>query len=179
MPIQRIHHVAYRCRDSQETVDFYSGLLGMKYTMAISEDRVPSTKEPDPYMHIFFDAGQGSALAFFELPKSPPIGKDPNTPEWVQHIAFQAASEKDLMESKAKLESAGIDVLGPTDHGVFLSIYFFDPSGHRVELTANTGSREDFKKLEALAPKMLEDWNASKKTVKHAAWVHEKELDDA
>ena len=79
--IKRIHHVAYRCKDAKETVEFYKDILGMDFQLAIAEDKVPSTKEPDPYMHVFLDAGMGSVLAFFELPKSPPMGKDPSTPD--------------------------------------------------------------------------------------------------
>ena len=89
MNIRQIHHVAYRCRDAKETVEFYTKHLNMDFMLAISEDRVPSTKEPDPYMHVFLDAGKGNILAFFELPNSPDMGSDPNTPRWVQHIAFQ------------------------------------------------------------------------------------------
>ncbi len=63
--IKRIHHVAYRCNDAKETVDFYERVLGMEFQVAFSEDRVPSTKEPDPYMHVFLDAGMGNVLAFF------------------------------------------------------------------------------------------------------------------
>ena len=66
----RIHHVAYRCMDAKETVDFYQRVLNMGFVLAIAEDEVPSTKEPDPYMHVFLDAGMGNVLAFFELPKS-------------------------------------------------------------------------------------------------------------
>ncbi len=179
MTIQHFHHVAYRCRDAQETVDFYAGLLGLKYTMAISEDRVPSTKEPDPYMHIFFDVGDGACLAFFELPNSPPQGRDPNTPGWVQHIALQVEDLGDLMAHKQRLEDAGLEVLGPTDHSIFKSIYFFDPNGHRVELACNTHTPAQIKELEALAPMMLADWNRSKNTVRHTAHLHEKEFADA
>ena len=88
MNIKKIHHVAYRCRDAKETVEFYTKHLNMGFVLAISEDKVPSTKEPDPYMHVFLDAGAGNILAFFELPNSPEMGKDPNTPDWVQHIAL-------------------------------------------------------------------------------------------
>ncbi len=176
MTIQRIHHVAYRCVDAQETVDFYTNVLGMDYIMAISEDRVPSTGEPDPYMHIFFDAGQGSCLAFFELPNSPPMGKDPNTPEWVQHIAFQVPDEETLLSYKARVESHGLDVVGVTDHGIFKSIYFFDPSGHRLELATPISPPEKAAELARLAPEMLAEWNRSKKTVRHAAWLHEREF---
>ena len=89
MNIKRIHHVAYRCNDARETVEFYQRVLGMDFQLAIAEDQVPSTKEPDPYMHVFMDAGNRNVLAFFEVPNSPPMQKDPNTPEWVQHIAFE------------------------------------------------------------------------------------------
>ncbi len=179
MAVKRIHHVAYRCNDAQETVDFYSGLLGMDYLMAMSEDRVPSTKEPDPYMHIFFDAGGGSCLAFFELPTKPKMGKDPNTPEWVQHIAFEVEDEAQLMDMKARAESADLEIIGPTDHSMFQSIYFFDPNGHRLEFAYNTGMIEKLPELKDLAADMLETWNQGKKTVRHAAFLHEKEFSDA
>mgnify|MGYP000713420372 CR=1 FL=1 len=87
--IRKIHHVAYRCRDAAETVGFYREVLGMDFTIAFAEDFVPSTGEPDPYMHVFMDAGGGNVLAFFELPNSAPMGRDTNTPEWVQHIALE------------------------------------------------------------------------------------------
>src|SRR5690606_20552166 len=53
MDIQKIHHVAYRCRDAKETVLWYKENLGMDFVLAIAEDRVPSTKAEDPYMHVF------------------------------------------------------------------------------------------------------------------------------
>ncbi|MEZ4246811.1 MAG: VOC family protein [Polyangiales bacterium] len=85
-------------------------------------------------MHVFLDAGNGNVLAFFELPTRPAMGKDPNTPEWVQHIAFEVADRETLLAFRASLEAEGIEVLGVTDHSLFHSIYFFDPNGHRIEL---------------------------------------------
>ncbi len=175
-PLQGIHHVAYRCRDAKETVEFYQKTLNMDFVLAISEDKVPSTKEPDPYMHLFLDAGGGNILAFFELPNSPAMGRDPNTPDWVQHIAFKVDSVDALLALKAHIQSLGIEVLGPTNHELFQSIYFFDPNGHRIELAANTISAGVMEKMRALAPQMLIDWTASKKTLKHAAFLHEKEF---
>jgi glyoxylase I family protein len=105
--IEKIHHVAYRCRDAKETVEFYKRVLGMELIGAIAEDKVPSTKEPDPYMHIFLDAGMGNILAFFELPASPPMGRDPNTPDWTQHIAFQVPDIAALETIKAIALSEG------------------------------------------------------------------------
>lgn len=174
--LKRIHHVAYRCRDAKETVGFYQRVLGMDFVLAIAEDQVPSTKAPDPYMHVFLDAGMGNVLAFFELPNSPDMGFDGNTPDWVQHIAFELESMESLLSAKKAIEAEGIDVLGPTNHGIFQSIYFRDPNGHRLELVANSCSQEEMTELHRIAPAMLEEWSQTKKAPKHAAWLHEKEF---
>lgn len=173
MSLKRIHHVAYRCNDARETVNFYRDLLGMEFKLAIAEDRVPSTGDPDPYMHVFLDAGMGNVLAFFELPKSPAMDRDRNTPEWVQHIAFEVGSYEDLIAYKQKLEAAGLDVVGPTNHGIFDSIYFFDPNGHRLELAANKGTEEQMQKLKQVADPMLDEWSSTKQAPHHASWLHE------
>jgi catechol 2,3-dioxygenase-like lactoylglutathione lyase family enzyme len=173
MSIRRIHHVAYRCIDSKETVNFYRDLLGMEFKLAIAEDKVPSTGEPDPYMHVFMDAGQGNVLAFFELPNSPDMGKDPNTPDWVQHIAFELGSLDEMLDAKKRLEGAGVDVLGPVNHGIFDSIYFFDPNGHRLEFAVNKGTPEELASLKNVADEMLDEWTTTKRAPRHADWLHE------
>ena len=173
MNIKRIHHVAYRCHDAKETVAFYQDHLDMGFVLAIAEDQVPSTQEPDPYMHVFLDAGMGNVLAFFELPNSPVMGRDTNTPEWVQHIALELETFDELLAAKTRLEEAGLEVLGPTHHGIFKSIYFFDPNGHRIELATNIGTDEQMAKLHEVAPEMLEEWSQTKRAPQHAAWLHE------
>ncbi|MEO1247250.1 MAG: VOC family protein [Pseudomonadota bacterium] len=179
MHLKRIHHVAYRCRDAKETVEFYQRVLNMEFTVAFAEDQVPSTKEPDPYMHVFLDAGMGNVLAFFELPTRDAMDRDRNTPEWVQHIAFEVASYDELLAAKAHIEGEGIEVLGPTNHGIFQSIYFFDPNGHRLELVANTQTAEQMAELKRVAPAMLEEWSKTKRAPRHAAWLHELEFTGA
>jgi lactoylglutathione lyase len=174
--IRKIHHVAYRCRDAKETVEWYRKYLDMDFVLAIAEDHVPSTHAPDPYMHLFMDAGGGNVLAFFELPNSPEMGRDPNTPDWVQHIALEVESVQVLETAKARLEAAGIAVIGITDHTLFKSIYFFDPNGHRLELAANTATPEMMKKLDDVKWDMLEEWSKTKRAPKHAAWMHEREF---
>ncbi len=173
MLVQKIHHVAYRCNDAKETVEWYEKHLGMAFVLAIAEDRVPSTQAFDPYMHVFLDAGQGNVLAFFELPTQPPMDRDHNTPTWVQHLALQVDSVETLLAAKARLEAAGIDVLGPTDHTIFKSIYFFDPNGHRLELVANTGTALMLQKLDAVKRDMLDEWSQTRRAPKHAAWMHD------
>jgi catechol 2,3-dioxygenase-like lactoylglutathione lyase family enzyme len=174
MLIRKVHHVAYRCIDARETVEWYEKHLEMKFVLAIAENEVPSTKAPDPYMHIFLDAGGGNILAFFELPSYPPMGRDPNTPAWVQHLALEVDSVETLLATKARLEAAGIEVIGPTDHTIFKSIYFFDPNGHRLELAANTGTPDMMKCLDEVKGEMLDEWSRTKRAPRHAAWMHDR-----
>jgi glyoxylase I family protein len=170
--LARIHHVAYRCKDAAATVEWYERVLGMCYTNAFAEDHVPSTGEYDPYMHVFLDCGGGNVVAFFELPNQPAMGRDEATPEWVQHLAFEVADLKTLLAAKAYIEAQGVDVLGPTFHGIFRSIYFFDPNGHRLELACNIGSDDQYAELARVAPLMLEEWSHTKKAPRHADWLH-------
>jgi catechol 2,3-dioxygenase-like lactoylglutathione lyase family enzyme len=171
--LKQIHHVAYRCKDAKETVEFYQKHLNMDLLVCIAEDKVPSTGQPNPYMHVFLDAGNDNILAFFEITGEKPMSRDLNTPQWVQHIAFQLESEQALIDAKESLEEAGIDVLGITNHGIFKSIYFFDPNGHRLELASVNGTQEQMDELKRVAPEMLEEWAKTKQPPRHADWLHE------
>ncbi len=173
MVIQKIHHVAYRCINAKQTVEWYAKHLDMNFVLAIAEDEVPSTKAPDPYMHVFLDAGNGNVLAFFELPNSPPMDRDHNTPSWTQHLAFEVGTLDELLAQKEKLEAAGIEVIGVTDHAIFKSIYFFDPNGHRLELAVNIATPAMNKALDDVKWDMLNEWDRTKKAPKHAAWMHD------
>ncbi len=177
MKIEQIHHVAYRCKDAKVTVEWYGKMLNMDFILAIAEDKVPSTGAPDPYMHVFLDAGMGNVLAFFELPTQPEMGRDLNTPIWVQHLAFKVKDRAELIEYKDHLEAQGLDVLGVTDHAIFHSIYFFDPNGHRIELACPDPDEDAMlAKLDAVKWDMLEEWSKTKKAPKHADWMHETAL---
>jgi catechol 2,3-dioxygenase-like lactoylglutathione lyase family enzyme len=179
MKIQRLHHVAYRCIDAKQTVQWYEKYLNMTFVLAIAEDQVPSTKAPDPYMHVFLDMGEGNILAFFELPNSPPMGRDTNTPDWVQHLAMKVDSIDTLLQTKARLEADGISVVGPTDHTIFTSIYFFDPNGHRLELAVDTGTPEMMRMLDTVKWDMLNEWAQTKKAPAHARWMHDGSMANA
>ncbi len=171
-----VHHVAYRCRDTKETVEFYERVLGMDFMLAIAEDSVPSTGEPNPYMHVFLDAGRGNVLAFFELVGLPEMDRDRNTPAWVQHLAFDVSSHEALLDVKARAEAEGLEVVGPTDHGIFKSIYFFDPNGHRLELAWNYGTPSQYAELKSVAREMLDEWSRTRRPPRQSAWLHDASL---
>jgi len=177
--IEQIHHVAYRCIDAKQTVQWYKQNLNMDFILAFAEDHVPSTKAFDPYMHIFLDAGNNNVLAFFELPNQPEMGRDENTPLWVQHLALKVKDQAALLAAKAHLETNGIEVLGVTNHGIFHSIYFFDPNGHRIELTYNDPQAQQKISTitEEIKNEMLAEWSQTKRAPKHTHFLHADELD--
>jgi catechol 2,3-dioxygenase-like lactoylglutathione lyase family enzyme len=173
LKVEQIHHVAYRCKDAKETVEWYTKNLNMDFVLAIAEDHVPSTKAPDPFMHIFLDAGDNKVLAFFELPTQLEMGSDVNTPKWVQHIALKVKDVETLKAYREHFEVNGIDVLIITDHSLFHSIYFFDLNGHRFELAAPDPQEEaKLKRLDTVKWEMLEEWSKTKRAPKHVAWMH-------
>ncbi len=162
MDIQRLNHVAYRCRDAKETAEFYRDVLGLKLAHVIVQDRVPSTQELAPHCHLFFEMDDGSWVAFFDVAKEEAVDQETN-PDWAQHLALEVPSVEVLEEKLARLRGNGIDVLGPVDHGFIQSIYFYDPSGHRLELAARTLEPGDLDRYAAEANDLLDDWTTRKK----------------
>ncbi len=173
VPVRGLHHFAWRCRDCEETRAFYEDLLGLPLVHVIRSDVVPSTGEHCPYVHIFFRMTDGSHLAFFDLGDDVVAEPSPNTPSWVNHIALRVDSIEALRAAKARLEAAGVEVLGITDHHIIESIYFFDPNGIRLELTVPTASAETTARHEQEAHAAVASWSLEKR----AALSRQREAD--
>jgi glyoxylase I family protein len=161
-PIHQLHHYAYRARDAEETRRFYEDILGLPLYHIIQSDHVPSTGEYCPYTHFFFRLQDGSFIAFFDLGDDVKCEPSPNTPLWVNHISFRVDSMQSLLDMKARLEANGIEVLGPTDHHIFHSIYFFDPNGIRLELTAQLADEFQMLQESKTAHVRLQEWTRRK-----------------
>ncbi|MDH5707843.1 MAG: VOC family protein [Hylemonella sp.] len=161
-PIQQLHHYAYRCRDAEETRHFYEDILGLPLYHIIQSDHVPSTGEYCPYTHFFFRLQDGSFIAFFDLGDDVAAEPSANTPPWVNHIAFRLNSLDELEAMKRRLEAHDIDVIGITDHHIFKSIYFFDPNGVRLELSAQVANEFQMLKESKTAHARLNEWTARK-----------------
>jgi catechol 2,3-dioxygenase-like lactoylglutathione lyase family enzyme len=131
-PIQGLHHAAYRCRDSEETRTFYEGFLGLPLANAF-EIKTTMTGRESSVLHSFYEMGDGSFMAFFESPNDPFEFKDQH--DFDLHIALEVDMDT-LKDMFAKGKAAGIETRGIADHGFIHSIYFRDPNGYIVELTA-------------------------------------------
>jgi glyoxylase I family protein len=161
-PIDGLHHFAWRCRDAEETRHFYEDLLGLPLVHVIRADHVPSTGEYCPYVHIFFEMTDGSCVAFFDLGDDQCAAPSPNTPAWVNHLALRVSSVAVQEQAKRRLEQAGVPVVGTTDHGFVKSIYFFDPNGIRLELTAPCGDPNYLSEARSAAHRECTAWTAEK-----------------
>ncbi len=161
-PIHQLHHFAYRARDAEETRHFYEDILGLPLYHIIQSDHVPSTGEYCPYTHFFFRLQDGSFIAFFDLGNDEAALPSPNTPAWVNHISFRVDSQQALRDMKERLEANGVEVLGITDHHIFHSIYFFDPNGVRLELTAQLADEFQMLQESKTAHARLAEWTARK-----------------
>jgi catechol 2,3-dioxygenase-like lactoylglutathione lyase family enzyme len=161
-PVRGLHHFAWRCRDAEETRHFYEDLLGLPLVHVIKSDHVPSTGEHCPYVHIFFQMADGAYIAFFDLGDNQAAQPSPNTPSWVNHLALRVDSVDALLAAKARLEAAGVEVLGLTDHHIIESIYFFDPNGIRLEFTTPTVPKSTMDAHALRARAELDAWTARK-----------------
>lgn len=171
VPVRGLHHFAYRCRDAEETRHFYEDVLGLPLAHIIQEDHVPSTGEYCPYVHIFFEMGDGSFIAFFDLGDDLASDPSPNTPAWVNHLALSVDSLQKVQEAKQRLEAAGVEVVGITDHGFINSIYFFDPNGIRLELTVQLlETKRDPATLRETRVK-LDEWTARKEALRASGQI--------
>ena len=151
--IKGLHHNAYRCRNSEETRAWYEDFLGLKLVSAfeIGEGRG---------LHTFFQMDDGSCLAFFEVPEKPFEFKRQDDLDL--HIALGVDNDVfDRMLRKGQAE--GIEVRGPVDHGFVRSIYFRDPNGYVIELTASTGVQQEIMDPAVSKPHdALARWQAAK-----------------
>lgn len=157
-----MHGVAWRCIDAEQTRQFYEGVLGLPLAHTVTADNVPSTGEYAPYFHLFFELGDGSYIAFFDIRDGKGATQSEDMPKWVHHFAFEVATVDEVIAMRDRLESAGVDVIGITDHGFINSIYFFDPNGLRLEVTVRTETQEYMDEAKRHAHAALARWTRDK-----------------
>jgi glyoxylase I family protein len=120
-----VHHIAFICRDVEQTIRFHQGFLGFPLVEIVeNRDYAGST-------HFFFDIGHGNLLGFFDFPghDHPPFTE---TVGGVQHLAV-SVDEEQFSTARQALDAAGIPYAGP-DRGVRDSLYLRDPNGVPIEL---------------------------------------------
>ena len=158
--IKGLHHNAYRCRDSEETRKFYEDFLGLKLADAF-EIQTTQTNRATSVLHSFYEMGAGSFLAFFEAPDQQFEFKKQH--DFDLHIALEVEPSI-LKQMFSKGKESNIDTRGISDHGFIHSIYFRDPNGYVIELTAKTDTPDENHLQPKNAHAVLKEWQANKST---------------
>jgi catechol 2,3-dioxygenase-like lactoylglutathione lyase family enzyme len=138
-PIKKLHHNAYRCSDSEATRRFYEDFLGLPLVNAFEIGETKTGRKTEA-LHSFYQLADGSCLAFFEVPGMPFEWKPQH--DFDLHIALEV--ERNVLDTMlAKGQRLGMEVRGISDHGFIDSIYFRDPDGYVIELTACREGQDD------------------------------------
>jgi catechol 2,3-dioxygenase-like lactoylglutathione lyase family enzyme len=154
--IKGLHHAAYRCADSEETRRFYEDFLGLPFAHALRIGETKTGREAK-VLHTFFEMADGSFLAFFEVPDEPFDFKEQH--DYDLHIALAIEHDK-MIELMEKGKAQGVETRGPADHGAFRSIYFRDPNGYVIELTAMNANADETGDADPRA--ILAEWQAQR-----------------
>ncbi len=138
----------------EATRHFYEELLGMPlvHTMKMGAD--PTTGNPTPYLHCFFEMADGSAIAFFQFLARDPA---PCTPQDIfdHHFAVKVASFAQLQEIKKRFDDKHYPNCG-INHGFCYSLYVRDPNNMAVEIVADPD--DELEMNEKFAVEAKEDW---------------------
>jgi catechol 2,3-dioxygenase-like lactoylglutathione lyase family enzyme len=157
--IRKLHHNAYRCRDSEQTRQFYEDFLGLRLAGTLEIRETKSGRKTNT-LHTFYELDDGSYLAFFEAPDMPFEFKHQH--DYDLHIALEV-EEPVLEPMMAKGRARGIETRGISDHGFIHSIYFRDPNGYVIELTAKMpGHAQAMDPASNGARAKLDQWSALK-----------------
>ena len=155
-----IHHLALNTDDMRKTVDFYTKVVGMPLVHAMKVPpglgTGPGNRGNPPYeeiRHYFFDMGNDSLLAFFEIPRGaePQVKRD--AIGGMQHVAF-AVTSRSFAAIQKRLKKAGVAFDGPINvlPGL-VSIYFFDPNGIRLEACCQPAAKDKPRVIRSVAQK--------------------------
>jgi catechol 2,3-dioxygenase-like lactoylglutathione lyase family enzyme len=158
--IRKLHHNAYRCRDSEETRRFYEDFLGLPLSGTLEINETKTGRETKT-LHTFYRLDDGSYLAFFEAPDMPFDFKQQH--DYDLHIALEV--ERSVLEPMmAKGKAAGLEVRGISDHHFIDSIYFRDPNGYVIELCARRSNHDSaMDPAQNAARDKLQRWSAARK----------------
>lgn len=164
--IKGLHHNAYRCRDSEETRAFYEDFLGLRLACTLRIGETKTGRRTDA-LHTFYEMDDGSFLAFFEAPDQPFEFK--RQADYDLHIALEVERDA-LPKMLGKGKQAGIETRGISDHRFIESIYFRDPNGYVIELTAKVpGEEAATDPARSGARALLEQWQRDKRSSESAA----------
>jgi len=149
----RLDHVVIPVWDVKKSLAFYRDTLGLRLVEAYEGDDWGGY----PWLMLVFALGDRReiVLVYLQGAKPPAVGR---LPKDSRHIAL--AETTAIERWKVKLDAAKIKYT-EEEHGDQRSIYFEDPSGNVIEITAPPSSPAATESAEALA--LAQKWAKKRK----------------
>ena len=164
--IKGLHHSAFRCRDSEETRQFYEDMLGLRLADGIYIE-ASKTGRPIKAFHSFYELDDGSFLAFFELIQDEEDFVFHDQSDFDLHIALTVSDLETLQAYKDRATRHDLSVRGPVDHTMCHSIYLRDPNGYVIELACPADDYAAYmERANGLAHQQLNAWQTAKQSGK-------------
>ena len=137
-----VHHLAISTGDIKAQIDFFNDVLGLELVALYWMHGVEGAR------HGFMKLDDHSYLAFVQMDGIADIphelgvthagnGGQPSASGTMQHVAFDVATEDELLAMRDRIRSRGVNVMGPIHHGLCDSIYFAGPEGLTLEIATS------------------------------------------
>jgi catechol 2,3-dioxygenase-like lactoylglutathione lyase family enzyme len=128
--------------DIKKHIAFFSEVLGFPLVALFDMHGVPGG------LHAFLRMNDFGYFSIVQLPEVDRIpieigrthagsGALPSAAGTLQHLAFRAGSDAELLALRDRIRSHGINVIGPIDHGMCRSIYFAGPDQLTLEIATS------------------------------------------
>jgi catechol 2,3-dioxygenase-like lactoylglutathione lyase family enzyme len=167
LKILNVHHNGYRCRDAQQTRDFWEGILGLPLGAALDFEQQSGTDKDMDYMHLFFQMPDGNFVAFFDIPDEVEENMFERKNGLDYHIAFGCASREELDAWKVHIEAKTGRSAILLEHGFVTSLYFFDPNGIQCEIACKDDNYDEvIAAKSAIVDETMAKWNERTKAKK-------------
>ena len=163
--IEGAHHLAFIADAIEDTHRFWTDVVGLRFSWAVTNLHVPSTGLYSPHMHVFYELGRQGNVAYFAIDRAT---LDPG-PNWADNAArfcsLQAPSHDAVGRWREHLIAAGVAVEDERDAEGHLVVAFRDPEGLRWKIAGPLPARTPLAAERAQAT--LAAWVA-KRTPAHA-----------
>ncbi len=125
MQVKELGHLVLYVRDVQKSAEFYGKVLGWEAAFPVTMG-VPAAAFSSGRTHhelLLIEVGEGAA----RQPQGRRLG--------LYHFGLKVGDTDDeLREAVARLDEAGVTIVGSSDHTVTHSLYILDPDGNEIEL---------------------------------------------
>ncbi|MGH9041269.1 MAG: VOC family protein [Acidimicrobiia bacterium] len=123
MEVKELGHIVLYVSDLEQSRKFYGGVLGWREIATFGSQGAVYSSGRTHHELLLLEVGPDAD----PIPAGRRLG--------MYHFGLKiGTTDEELRAALSELESAGVTVLGKSDHGVTHSLYIADPDGNEIEL---------------------------------------------